>query len=128
MRPIPQNRLDALALLYANIQCLGLSVQRRILKTDIANGRRVDQWHELLHVVNEHAVEEVYVVGFEGREVQVFVDRSAAGIYHLHGAGDLCGHGFHDVRDQAGEVLGDAIFWGEGGSCYLLVLCLKYTE
>ena len=117
MRPIPQNRLNALALLNANIQCLRLSIQRRILKTDIANGRCVDQWHELLDVVDEHAVEEVDVIGFEGREVQVLVDSGAAGVYHLHGARDLRGHGFHDVGDQAGEVLGDAVFWCEGGSC-----------
>lgn len=99
MRPIPQNRLNALALLNANIQCFRLSIQRRILKADITNGWCIDQWHELLDIVDEHTVEEVDVVGFEGREVKVLVDRGAAGIYHLHGARDLRGHGLHDMGD-----------------------------
>lgn len=116
MRPISQDCADALALLDRDIQCLWLSVEGGVLEADIANGWCVDQWHELLHVVDEHAVEEVDVVGFEGREVQVLVDSGAAGIYHLHGAGDLCGHGLHDVWDETSEVLADAIFWGEGSA------------
>lgn len=127
MRPIPQNRLDALALLDADIERLRLSIQCRILEADIADGRCVDQWHELLNIVDEHAVEEVDVVGFEGREVEVLVDGGGAGIYHLHCARDLRGHGFHDVGNEAGEVLGDAVFWGEGSSCDESVSCLEYS-
>ena len=84
------------------------------MQADIANGWCVNQWHELLDIVDENAVEEVDVVGLEGGEVEVLVDRCRAGIYHLHGAGNLCGHGLHDMWNETGEVLDDALFRGEG--------------
>lgn len=44
------------------------------MEADIANGWCVDQWHELLNIVDEDAVEEVDIIRLEGGEVEVFVD------------------------------------------------------
>lgn len=84
------------------------------MKTDIANGRCVDKWHELFDVVDENTVEKVDVIRLEGREVEVLVDWCRSSIYHLHGTSDLGGHRLHDVWDETGEVLGDAVFWSKG--------------
>ena len=113
VRPVTQNRPHALPLLNRDVQGLGPGVEHRVLQAHVANGGRVDQGHQLLGIVDEQAVEEVDVLALERRQVQILVDVGLAGADHLEGALALRPRVFHDVRDQARQVLGDALLGGE---------------
>ncbi len=116
MWPIPQDSPDGLSLLDGDIECLWLGVKGRVLEADVANSWRVNEWHKLLNVVDQDAVEEINIRLLEGGEVEVFVDWSRAGVDHLHRTSDLSRHRLHDMWNEAGEVLVYTIFWGEGSA------------
>lgn len=105
MWPVAEDGSYRLSLLDGDVESFWLGVEGGILKADVANGWGVDEWHELLNVVDEDAVEEVRIRGLEIREIEILVDICAASIYHLHGASNLCLHRLQCVWDESGEVL-----------------------
>ena len=111
--PVAKNGPHALSLLNRDVERLWPGVQHRVLQADVANGGRVHQGHELPGIVDEKPVEEVDVLALERRQVQILVDVGLAGADHLEGALALRPRVFHDVRDQARQVLGDALLGGE---------------
>lgn len=115
--PIPQHGADGLALLDGNVEGLGAGVDGGVLEADIANGRGIDEGHELADIVHDEAVEEVGVLVLKRGQVKVLVDGGLAGLDHLHGTGALGLEALHGVRDEAGEVLGDTLVGGEGEPC-----------
>lgn len=52
-RPVAQHGANGLALLDGDVQGLRAGVEGRVLEADVANGGRVDEGHELAHVVHE---------------------------------------------------------------------------
>jgi len=63
--PVPEHGPNGLPLLDGDIESLRAGVYRRILQADVANGRSVDERHQLPGVVDEQAVEEVDTVVLE---------------------------------------------------------------
>lgn len=83
------------------------------MEADVADGGGVDEGHKLAHVIHEQAVEQVEVCALDAGEVEVLVDVGLTGVNHLHGASALGLEALHDVGEEAGEVLADALFGGE---------------
>lgn len=92
MWPVSEDSSYRLSLLDGDVKSFWLGVEGGILEADIANGWCVDEWHELLNVVDEDTIKEIRIRRLEIREIEVLVDVGAASIYHLHGASNLCLH------------------------------------
>jgi hypothetical protein len=60
-------------------------------------------------MVDEEPVEEIDIIGLQGREVQVFVDIGSSAVDHSQSSLALGVHALENVRDEAGEVLRDAV-------------------
>ena len=101
-------------MLDGDVESFGPCVDGGILQADVANGRGVDQGHQLLGVVDEQAVEEVDVLALDARQVEVLVDAGLAGADHLERTLALLGGVLHDVGNEASEVLGNALGGSEG--------------
>ena len=115
--PVAQQGADGLALLDGDVEGLRARVERRVLQADVADGGRVDQGHELGHVVHEQAVEEVGVLLLERAQVQVLVDGRRPRVDHLHGPVALRLDRLDNVRDQTRQVLAEALLGREGEAC-----------
>lgn len=114
IRPVLENGADRLALFDGDVQGLGPGIQGRVLQADIADGGGVDQRHQLFGMVDKEAVEQVDILALDGRQVKVLIDAGLPGADHLERTLTLLAGVLHDVRDQAGEVLGDALGRSEG--------------
>lgn len=113
-RPVTQHGADRLALLDGDVEGLGAGVEGRVLEADIANGRRIDKWHNFADIVHDETVEEVDVLFLQRGQVEVLVDGGRARLEHLHGTGALGLEALHGVGEEPGEVLGDALLGGKG--------------
>ena len=82
VRPIAEYGGDGLPLLDRDVQSLGSGIQRRVLEAHVSNCRRIYEGHHLGDIINQEAVEEVDVLGFEGGEVEVFVNVGASAVDH----------------------------------------------
>lgn len=83
------------------------------METYVTNRGCVDEWHELLNIVDEHSVEKVDIAGLEGGEIEILVDWRRSCVNHFHGTLDLRIHILHDMWNEAGEVLLYSLFRGK---------------
>jgi hypothetical protein len=70
----------------------------------------------LLEVVDEESVEEICVGGLNGGEVEVLVNGSTPTIDNAQSTLTLSIHLFNNVGNEAGKILGYAIFWAKRGA------------
>jgi hypothetical protein len=104
-------------LVDGNVESFGSGVQGRVLETDVPNSGGVDERHQLTDIVDEETVEDIQIVGLQGREVEVLVDIGGSAVDHAQGSLALGVHGLLGVGDEAGEVLGDTVIGSEGCAC-----------
>lgn len=96
-----------------DVQRFWPSVEGRVLEANVANGGSVDQWHHLLGMIHQEAVEEVDVLALDGRQVEIPVNVGLTGADHLERTLNLLLGVLHDVRNQSGQVLGHTLFRSE---------------
>lgn len=112
--PVAQHGANRATLLDGDVQSLRAGVEGGVLEADITDGGSIYERHEVADVVHEKAVKEVNVLALDARQVQVLVNVCLARVNHSHGAERLSLQGLHGMRDEAGEVLGDAFLGSEG--------------
>lgn len=100
-------------MLDGDVQRFGPSVQAGVLQTDVTDGGRVYQRHEVANIVHQEAVEQIGVLVLQAGKVEVLVDARLASLNHLHRSCALSLQAFHRVREETGEVLGNTLFRGE---------------
>lgn len=109
--PVLEDGLDGLSLLNRDIQGLWAGVEGGVLQANITNSRRVNEGHHLLAVIHEQAVEEIGILLFDRRQVEVLVYIGLAGANHAKGTLTSLLKVLNLVRDQASEVLLSTVFW-----------------